>query len=98
MEDERIIERPPAALAEYVPEYLAETRRQLDAACAAASVPLLKTLGHNLRGSAPAFGLHILGGIGRRLEKTALEGDPDDTLACARFIDDYLTRVEILPE
>jgi HPt (histidine-containing phosphotransfer) domain-containing protein len=91
-----ILVRPPAGLAELVPDYLSMTRRQLDAALAGGDVQALRTVGHNVRGSAAPFGLTALGEIGQRLEQHAIAGAETDALACARELQDYLDRVQIV--
>ena len=90
--------RATGDLAEFVPEYLAETRRQLEAARRDGGLAALRTLGHNLRGSGAAFGLDALGLVGRRLETAAAAGDAPTALACASELEDYLNRVIVVAE
>jgi HPt (histidine-containing phosphotransfer) domain-containing protein len=61
-----------------LPEYLRNRDgdlAKLDAALAAGNFPVLRKLGHNLRGSAGAYGLPPLSDIGARLEEGAVRRD-----------------------
>lgn len=61
-----------------VPGYLANRAAdlsKLDAALAAADFAALRKIGHNLRGSAGAYGLPPLSEIGGRIEDAALKQD-----------------------
>lgn len=92
-----IFVRPPRELVELVPEYIAISRAQLDDAMADNNVSALRTLGHNLRGSAASFGLDDLGLLGRELEECATrEGSEDRTRACAVALSSYLSRIRVV--
>jgi HPt (histidine-containing phosphotransfer) domain-containing protein len=61
-----------------LPEYLrnrAGDLVKLDAALAAGDFPALRKLGHNMRGSAGAYGLPPLSDIGARMEDAAVQRD-----------------------
>jgi HPt (histidine-containing phosphotransfer) domain-containing protein len=95
--DSRIVVRPPEGLADLIPEYLRHTRRQLEDALRDGGLSALRTLGHNIRGSAAPFGLDALGEIGHRLERHAIAGAEADARACAAELQDHLERLVILP-
>jgi HPt (histidine-containing phosphotransfer) domain-containing protein len=61
-----------------VPDYLknrAADVQKLEAALAARDFAVLRKIGHNLRGSAGAYGLPPLSDIGARLEEAAVRQD-----------------------
>ena len=71
-----------------VPDYLknrAADLNKLDAALAARDYAVLRKVGHNLRGSAGAYGLPPLSEIGARLEDAAVQ---QDAAALAPAIED----------
>lgn len=79
----------------HVPEYLELTRGEVDTAIAAGTAGALRTLGHNLRGSALSFGFPDVETFGREIETHAARGSVEDALACARELREYLDRVQI---
>jgi HPt (histidine-containing phosphotransfer) domain-containing protein len=81
-----------------VPGYLANRAVELpklDAALAARDFPLLRKIGHNLRGSAGAYGLPPLSLIGAQIEDAAVAQDAG---AIAPLLDElrrFLKTVEL---
>ena len=66
-------------------------------AIAARNMPVLRRLGHELKGTAGAFGFQQLSSLGAELEEKVANGDlngSDDTLE--RMID-FLDRVAVIP-
>jgi signal transduction histidine kinase/DNA-binding NarL/FixJ family response regulator len=88
----------PRELRAYIPEYLGLARRELLTALAAfergEGAPL-RSLGHNLKGSAASFGLDEVGDIAGRLERAALAGAEAETRACAEELGACLERFEL---
>lgn len=71
-----------------VPDYLknrANDVQRLRAALAAGDLPLLRKIGHNMRGSAGAYGIPPLSDIGGRIEDAALK---QDAAAIAPVVDE----------
>lgn len=65
-------------IAPLVPDYLknrAADLQKLEAALAASDFAVLRKIGHNIRGSAGAYGLPPLSEIGARLEDAAVRQD-----------------------
>jgi signal transduction histidine kinase/CheY-like chemotaxis protein len=86
----------PPDLAAYVPEYLRIAQRELLAAMDAferGEHGLLRTLGHNLKGSAAAFGLDEVGLVARRLEDAVHSGRDGDIRGCVEDLTDCLERM-----
>lgn len=83
-----------------VPGYLANRAAdlsKLDAALAARDFPVLRKLGHNMRGSAGAYGLPPLSEIGARIEDAAQK---QDLAAIKPAVDDmrrFLQSVKVPP-
>jgi HPt (histidine-containing phosphotransfer) domain-containing protein len=83
-----------------VPGYLANRSAELpklDAALAAKDFKMLRKVGHNMRGSAGAYGLPPLSEIGARIEDAAQK---QDTAALAPALDDmrrFLQSVKVPP-
>jgi HPt (histidine-containing phosphotransfer) domain-containing protein len=76
---EYVVQADPLVLP-LVPEYLRNRNADLPrlrAALVAKDFPLLRKLGHNMRGSAGAYGLPPLSDIGGRIEDAALKRDAD---------------------
>ncbi len=94
-----VVEADPLVLP-LVPGYLknrAADLPKLDAALAARDFAALRKLGHNMRGSAGAYGLPPLSEIGGRIEDAALR---QDAAALAPAIDEmrrFLQTVEMPP-
>ena len=87
--------RVPQAMERYVGQYLAMARTQIDDALRTGAAPSFKTAGHNLKGSAPSFGLVELGRLGADLEAAAEARDQDALERAVHAIQTYLGEVEI---
>ncbi len=91
----------PPELAAYVPEYLRVARRELVTAMTAlerGEPGPLRSLGHNLKGSAASFGLHGVGAAAGRLEAAALAGREDEMRAFAEELSRALEEPEPLEQ
>ena len=74
---EYVVEADPL-IRPLIPDYLknrANDVLRLRAALAASDFPLLRKIGHNMRGSAGAYGVPPLSEIGGRIEDAALKQD-----------------------
>ena len=86
----------PRELASYVPEYIRTARGDLRTALAAfarGDRGPLRALGHNLKGTAPAFGLAEVGALAERLERLAVEAAEADVRGCANELGICLERL-----
>lgn len=84
---EYVVQADPLVLP-LVPDYLknrANDVQRLRAALAAGDLPLLRKIGHNMRGSAGAYGIPPLSDIGGRIEDAALK---QDAAAIAPVVDE----------
>ena len=75
--DPYVIQVPPV-IAPLVPEYLRNREKDVEtmqALLAAGDLAQLRRLGHNLRGSAGAYGVPPLSVLGGRIEDAALASD-----------------------
>ncbi len=87
----------PKMMESYVTQYLAMAREQVRDVLAqgAADPRRFKTLGHNLKGSAPSFGLVELGRLGTVLEAAV---EARDQAALEQAIEDirqHLAEIEV---
>jgi HPt (histidine-containing phosphotransfer) domain-containing protein len=83
-----------------VPGYLnnrAGDLEKLRAALAAKDFAVLRKLGHNMRGSAGAYGLPPLSEIGTRIEAAALQQDPAPIGAALDDMQQFLKAVKLAP-
>jgi HPt (histidine-containing phosphotransfer) domain-containing protein len=81
-----------------VPGYLSNRAAdlpKLDAALAAREFALLRKLGHNMRGSAGAYGLPPLSDIGARMEEAALAQDAAALGAAIAQMREFLQGVKL---
>jgi HPt (histidine-containing phosphotransfer) domain-containing protein len=84
---EYVVEADPL-IRPLIPDYLknrANDVQRLRAALAAADFPVLRKIGHNMRGSAGAYGVPPLSEIGGRIEDAALK---QDAAAIAPVVDE----------
>ena len=95
-----MIVRVPKAMESYATQYIGMARTQLSAALSPeASDPLrFKTLGHNLKGSAPSFGLVELGRLGALLEAAADDRDQEGLERAIDGIRRHLAEMEVVFE
>ncbi len=87
--------RVPRAMERYATQYVAMARTQIGDALRAGPATAFKTLGHNLKGSAPSFGLAELGRLGADLEAAADARDQDALERAVHALQTYLAEVEM---
>ena len=88
----------PAVIAPLVPEYLRNREKDVEtmqALLAAGDFAQLRRLGHNLRGSAGAYGLPPLSEIGGRIETAALAADAGAIAAALEDLKLFLQNVRL---
>ena len=87
-------------IAPLVPGYLSNREKDLQRmrdALTAKDFPALRKLGHNLRGSAGAYGLPPLSEIGGRIEDAAVAQDGAPIGAALEDLQQFLQAVKLAP-
>ena len=92
-----MIVRVPRDMESYVTQYLAVARTQLADALRPdhANPGRFKTLGHNLKGSAPSFGLVELGRLGAALEAAAAAENQDALEQSMHDLQQHLAEIQV---
>ena len=92
-----MIVRVAKEMESYVTQYLAVARTQLaDVLRPDQKNPgRFKTLGHNLKGSAPSFGLAELGRLGAALEAAAVAHDQDALEQSIHDLQQHLAEIQV---
>ena len=92
-----MIVRVPKAMESYVTQYLAMARTQLAGVLRPdhADPGRFRTLGHNLKGSAPSFGLVELGRLGAMLETAAVAQDQDALEQSIHDLQQHLATIQV---
>lgn len=92
-----MIVRVPKEMESYVTQYVEVARAQLKEALQpeATNPTRFKTLGHNLKGSAPSFGLVELGRLGAGLEAAAMAQDQDALELSIHEIQQHLATIRL---
>ena len=95
-----MIVRVPKEMESYVTQYLAMARQQtVDILQPSATEPgRFKTFGHNLKGSAPSFGLVELGRLGAALEAAAVARNQDALEESIHAIQQHLATIQVVFE
>lgn len=91
--------KTPEVLKELAPGYLASRRRELPdlrRLLEASDWDRLRVLGHNMKGTAHAYGFVGLTGIGAAIERAAKASDSDTMAEQLLKLSDYLSRVQIV--
>ncbi len=94
-----IIVRPDPDLADLVPAFMEQRRREAEALedlVERSDLDALRRLGHNLKGSGAPYGFDGLSRLGGELEHAAKSGDMDAVRRIATALADYVQRVEIV--
>jgi HPt (histidine-containing phosphotransfer) domain-containing protein len=87
-----------SGLAELVPGFLENRRRDVEAIAAAlaqADYENVRILGHNMKGSGAGYGLNRITEIGASLEKAAGRRDPEEIRAWAAELARYLNGLHV---
>jgi CheY-like chemotaxis protein/HPt (histidine-containing phosphotransfer) domain-containing protein len=90
---------PPPAIADLVPRYLENRRREiglLNAALESGDFAQIRQLAHGMKGSGAGYGFPELTALGRRLEAAAITGEESQVQEALRALATYLERVEIV--
>ena len=80
--------------------FLSNRRGQIQSwqeAVATANLPLLSRLGHELKGTAGAFGFQQLSSLGAELEEKVANGDLNGSGDTLERMIDFLDRVAVIP-
>jgi HPt (histidine-containing phosphotransfer) domain-containing protein len=83
-------------LAEIVPSFLkrcTQTAAEFRDAVRSGDLAVARRIGHALHGSAGSFGFEEMAGIGREIERAALEGDTGTLEKLADSLDKHVSRV-----
>lgn len=98
MPDESLVVRIEAELAELIPTFLDNRRKDVEKLAelmAAADCAGVKKIGHNLKGCGGGYGFDRISDIGARIEACGASGDLSALPALRGELADYLDRVEV---
>ena len=87
-------------LADVIPEFLRNRRRDVDAILEALDRSDFETvgrLGHGMKGAGGSWGFQPITDIGAALEMAAGRADGDASRQCVGELSGYLDRVEVVP-
>jgi len=85
---------------ELVPEFLANRRRDVDSLRAAVQCgdhATIQRLGHNMKGTGAPFGFQEITEIGTGLEVAGRDAANASAASLTDRLDDYLTRLQVVP-
>lgn len=86
-------------LADLIPGYLANRRKDVDAIRASLGrndLELARVLGHGMKGSGGGYGFEAITEIGTVMEKAAKEGRDAEIRLQVDLLEEYLNQVEIV--
>ena len=95
----KIVVHASADLAEIVPPYLENRRRDIAGADLFGACPdleLARSLGHKMKGTGTSFGLTEVSRLGAELEAAAKRGDASAVRSVATALATYLRNVEVV--
>ncbi len=98
---DRISVRIDPDLADLIPGYLENRRRDVDVVRGALDqrdYDLIRSVGHKMKGSGGGYGFDPITRIGAVLEAAAVKADPDRIREALRDLSDYLERIDITYE
>ena len=101
MGDDAYLVKVAKDIADLIPTYLSNRRKELEslrAALAAADFEKLRQLGHRMRGVGNSYGFERVTSLGKEIEDGAKSGDKDSLAAHIAAYDDYLSKVQIAYE
>lgn len=99
--DRRILVRVDADIADLIPGFLENRRKDVEALTAAliaGSFEDVAMLGHRMKGAGAGYGFQGISEIGRDLERAAAARSAEAARAQIEALRDYLERVEIRAE
>ena len=88
-------------LADLIPGFLGNRGTDVNtirAHIAAGNFAEIRVIGHSMKGAGGGYGFDLITDIGARIETAAQAGNSDEILAAATDLEDYLSRVEVMPE
>jgi HPt (histidine-containing phosphotransfer) domain-containing protein len=88
-------------IADLIPVYLANRKKELEAlraALAAADFEKLRQLGHRMRGVGNSYGFERVTSLGKEIEEGARSGDKSSLEAHVAAYGDYLSKLQITYE
>ena len=88
-------------IADLIPVYLANRKKELEAlraALAAADFEKLRQLGHRMRGVGNSYGFERVTSLGKEIEEGAKSGDKDSLAAHIGAYREYLSKLQITYE
>lgn len=96
---EKITVRIDEELKSIVPGFLERRKGEVDSlrnALKSKDFNLLKTIGHNLKGSAGGYGFDLLGQLGAEIESASIEKDENKIEATVGKIESYLSNIDVI--
>lgn len=96
---EKIIAHVDRDLADLIPGYLANRKKDIAALSSALEkndMETIRILGHSMKGSGGGYGFETITDIGALMEKAAKEGRDEDIRLQVKHLEDYIRRVEVV--
>ena len=98
-QSEKIIAHVDNDLADLIPGYLANRKKDIIAihdALEKKDLETIQILGHSMKGSGGGYGFETITEIGTLMEKAAKEGRYESISLQVKRLEDYLRRVEVV--
>ena len=98
-QSEKIIAHVDNDLADLIPGYLANRKKDIIAihdALEKKDLETIQILGHSMKGSGGGYGFETITEIGMLMEKAAKEGRYESISLQVKRLEDYLRRVEVV--
>ena len=98
-QSEKIIAHVDNDLADLIPGYLANRKKDIIAihdALEKKDLETIQILGHSMKGSGGGYGFETITDIGRMIEKAAKEDSEEDILLQIERLEDYMRELEII--
>ena len=97
--DERIVVRADPDIADLIPGFLENRRRDVDKmreALTQGEYETIRVLGHSMKGAGGGYGFDAITEIGAALEEAAKDNNPEKALRGVSDLAAYLDRVEVV--
>jgi hypothetical protein len=97
--DERIVVRADPDIADLIPGFLENRRRDVDKmreALTQGEYETIRVLGHSMKGAGGGYGFDAITEIGGALERAAKDRNPEGIRQGLRDLAGYLDRVEVV--
>src|SRR4051812_41948517 len=101
MGDDVYLAKVAKDIADLIPTYLSNRKKELEslrAALAAADFEKLRQLGHRMRGVGNSYGFERVTSLGKEIEDGARSGDKDSLASHIAAYADYLSKVQVAYE